>query len=559
MNEIAHMQENVQTSSVLENDAPVTIKSEATLGKETPKQEKKKSLSAVLGVSSKGKVMEPICIQQGLLSCDHASQLVEYQWPHGGEYYLLQEQVSAYLNITSFKRKYPNIKRRKIDPEEITYLTTHHNINDAQVTLGLTALRSCDVHEMMMKEYPNKYKDFSKVIDEREKQKVKDCYIDYASKNSIIDKSQMPSFRKKVIKQAAAYNSLLNKNRKEDFSVYYDSHTNILQQPAGKVIKLDPELSRPSLYPCALIPGQFQEYCKQYSKQELMYLPVKTALYGPPPPPLSDCEMSDCDHDSSSSESSDDSMSVNENVDGPADQTKGDEKEDLISEKSSRKNLTPELEAVKKEHVPVCGICGRDGTCNKDGKEEKLIKCSQCDNHGHPSCLEMNDELLEVMKTYDWQCMECKTCTVCSQPYREDLMMFCDRCDRGYHTFCVCLRSIPNGVWVCSRCMLDDPKFKKRKTKELKALAAVGNDGNAKRTDRQAKSKSTVLLEMKKRKVSAEGLKSINDQDGKDTTTAVDEKPENNKPAAESIALPTKVTNGKVRRKTPAKKLAMGF
>jgi hypothetical protein len=28
-------------------------------------------------------------------------------------------------------------------------------------------------------------------------------------------------------------------------------------------------------------------------------------------------------------------------------------------------------------------------------------------------------------------------------------MLFCDRCDRGYHTFCVGLRALPDGNWIC--------------------------------------------------------------------------------------------------------------
>lgn len=35
--------------------------------------------------------------------------LFEYLWPpeQGGEFYMLQEQISEYLGIKSFKRKYP--------------------------------------------------------------------------------------------------------------------------------------------------------------------------------------------------------------------------------------------------------------------------------------------------------------------------------------------------------------------------------------------------------------------------------------------------------------------
>jgi len=40
-----------------------------------------------------------------------AENLIEYKWPpdETGEYYMLQEQVSEYLGVTSFKRKYPGI------------------------------------------------------------------------------------------------------------------------------------------------------------------------------------------------------------------------------------------------------------------------------------------------------------------------------------------------------------------------------------------------------------------------------------------------------------------
>lgn len=45
-----------------------------------------------------------------------AENLTEYKWPADdtGEYYMLQEQVSEYLGVTSFKRKYPGKTEVKI-------------------------------------------------------------------------------------------------------------------------------------------------------------------------------------------------------------------------------------------------------------------------------------------------------------------------------------------------------------------------------------------------------------------------------------------------------------
>lgn len=106
----------------------------------------------------------------------------------------------------------------------------------------------------------------------------------------------------------------------------------------------------------------------------------------------------------------------------------------------------------------------------------------------HPSCLELPQEIVPVIKSYSWQCIECKKCAKCMDPGNEastcqtcfirlllfsllrsdvlinnmltvgylsimqEQMMFCDRCDRGYHTFCVGVKTIPTGRWDCPTC-----------------------------------------------------------------------------------------------------------
>ena len=40
------------------------------------------------GLKGTGKDMDPILIQQKMLACDDASQLVEYQWPLEGVFFL---------------------------------------------------------------------------------------------------------------------------------------------------------------------------------------------------------------------------------------------------------------------------------------------------------------------------------------------------------------------------------------------------------------------------------------------------------------------------------------
>lgn len=60
---------------------------------------------------------------QGVFPAEH---LREYRWPpdRHGEFFILQEQVSAYLGVLSFKRKYPG-RRNKL----LKYLRILHILN----------------------------------------------------------------------------------------------------------------------------------------------------------------------------------------------------------------------------------------------------------------------------------------------------------------------------------------------------------------------------------------------------------------------------------------------
>ena len=69
-------------------------------------------------------------------------ELAEYQW-QGSELYMIQEQVSLYLGVKSFKRKYPGLKRRPVEAEERTFLEDS----------GLVPKSMCDLGEFSYCEY----------------------------------------------------------------------------------------------------------------------------------------------------------------------------------------------------------------------------------------------------------------------------------------------------------------------------------------------------------------------------------------------------------------------
>ncbi|MED6251787.1 PHD finger protein 10 [Ataeniobius toweri] len=412
-----------------------------------------------------------------------AENLTEYKWPPDdtGEYYMLQEQVSEYLGVTSFKRKYPDMERRDLSHKEKLYLREQNVITETQCTLGLTALRSDEVIDLMIKEYPTKHAEYSVILQERERQRIAKEYSQMQQQNpQKVEASKVPEYIKEAAKKAAEFNSNFNRERMEERRAYFDLQTHVIQVPQGRFKVLAPETTKTGPYPVALIPGQFQDYYKRYSPNELRYLPMNTALYEPPLDPElpaldsePDSDDADDGKDHKKNKNSSDSSSGNasdvETQEGggghrhntkPKDRTSTPGKDQRHSHKAAP--------GYKPKVIPnaMCGICQKGKEANKRGRPEALIHCSQCDNSGHPSCLDMSAELVCVIQTYRWQCMECKTCTVCRQPHHEDEMMFCDKCDRGFHTFCVGMDQIPTGLWVCEVC---DKDFTTPKKKGVKA------------------------------------------------------------------------------------------
>ncbi|KAI0212002.1 PHD finger protein 10 [Lamellibrachia satsuma] len=427
-----------------------------------------------------------------------AGKLIEYQWPQekGSEWYMLQEQVSEYLDIVSFKRKYPDLQRRPVEVnEKLHLLESNIAVSEMQCDLGLTALKSDQVHELMARDYPDKFKEYAVVLQARERQKITDHHKGYELPT--IDKTKLNVYMKKAVKSAAEYNSMFMKEKREERRAYFDLQTNEVHYPRQQKLVLPKEVTEVGSYPVTLIPGQFQDYYKKYTSQELKYFPMNTVLYNPPrplkslyPDPNQPSEeeteeekeeaksgssgKGENDSSSSSSSSGSSSDSSDSEKDGA---TSGDSDQPLKAPtpKSTRKPRTkaskpawevtsPSLARLtpgKEPNVP-CNICKGGADKNRAGKQEDLVKCSECNRYAHPSCLDLAVEMVPVIKTYPWQCMECKTCVKCMEPFDEDQMMFCDHCDRGYHTYCVGVRSIPMGRWECPSCHQEEPPKPKR-------------------------------------------------------------------------------------------------
>ncbi|KAM8826453.1 zinc finger protein DPF3 isoform X1 [Synchiropus splendidus] len=103
-----------------------------------------------------------------------------------------------------------------------------------------------------------------------------------------------------------------------------------------------------------------------------------------------------------------------------------------------------------------CDFCLGDQDSNrKTGQAEELVSCSDCGRSGHPTCLQFTDNMMQAVRTYQWQCIECKSCSLCGTSENDDQLLFCDDCDRGYHMYCLKppMTQPPEGSWSCHVCL----------------------------------------------------------------------------------------------------------
>ncbi|KYM98332.1 PHD finger protein 10 [Cyphomyrmex costatus] len=366
-------------------------------------------------------------------------KIAEYEWPldRKGETFMIQEQISQYLGVKSFKRKYPDLKRRVVDMEERNYLRENGLVSEAMCDMGLTAICSSEVLDVMCSDFPDQYEEYRKHMREKQvkehSKKQKELTAAANAERNRIDLAEM------AIQSAFTWNANLNKARKEQRKYCLDLQTFTIHQPQ-KQHKTDLE-HKVGHYPVALIPGQYTDYYREYTPAELRYYPLNTVLYGPTRPNerKSDSQSEGSQSDSDSESSSDDSSS-----------SSSEGTQDTEGSQSTMDEVDMEISNSKDDAKLKCKMCLK--VSNKHNKNEILIQCGTCNGNVHPSCIDVTLDMVPHIQSYAWQCTDCKTCVQCHDPADEDKMLFCDMCDRGYHIYCVGLRRVPQGRWHCQEC-----------------------------------------------------------------------------------------------------------
>merc|ERR1719460_1182388 len=394
-----------------------------------------------------------------------AETLFEYKWPLEGrssEHFFLQEQVTEFLGVKSFKRKYPDCPRRMINMEERDFLIEMKIVNETQADLGLTAIPSSSVLDIMCQDFYEKYEDYYQVVKERKERSLRNMNLN-TNNSGTIESSE-------AVKLAADYNKRLNAERKTQRTAYFDMQTFAVHFPKTnkgrmRIVKKP----APGVYPVAMIPGQFVDSYKSYNARELRHFPLNSVTAPPPPNGLttkdmhlgSDGDRSDSDNSSSSGSSSgsdSDSESESEAEVPVRHSTRGQPRKEVkIKQEKVKDEVKKEAKGPMKKVDEVrpgaiCKNCQGHMNHNRAGQPEMLLHCSKCNSSCHPTCVGLHLDLINYVTGYEWECTDCKQCMTCQDPADEDKMLFCDLCDRGYHIYCVGLQAIPNGRWHCSEC-----------------------------------------------------------------------------------------------------------
>ncbi|XP_049874928.1 titin isoform X2 [Pectinophora gossypiella] len=393
-----------------------------------------------------------------------AADVKEYMWPPPEtpdvehQVMMIQEQVAMFLGVKSFKRRYPELKRRPVCGEERDYVLSKGIVTEALCDLGITAVDASEVLDIMLSDYPHKYEEYRA----HQRQRQLAAAVDEPdTKTERVDRVEMKPEVKPVetkpeppkvdlektrqealaaaIASASEFNSRMNVSRR-GACVDLQSHT--VQRRRAPPPRPREHVRPPAgFYPHALLPGQYQHSYRVYTPDQLRYFPLNTVMSAPAAPASPAPSDSDSEPDWRSDSSSDDSAR-----DRPAAKRK----------KLTKTKRSSGAEAVKEEvrDEETCRVCKLRLEANRKYTHERFLVCANCNAKLHPGCTELGADTVRKAREYAWQCAECKACGTCGAPGEDDKLLFCDLCDRGFHCYCVGLPAVPAGRWHCVECAI---------------------------------------------------------------------------------------------------------
>jgi hypothetical protein len=188
-------------------------------------------------------------------------QLVEYQWPlgKGGESVMILEHILEYLGMKSFRKNYPHLKKRIVKAEEMAYLREKGIVKKSMCNLGLTVVNRSEILDIMYWDFKEKYEEYFRFVRARQVKEI-------ATKQEAVlaatnEKKYKLDYRNKAIRSAAAWNSTLNRSRRDQRRCSFDLQNFIVHYPKNRLAKTLPkEHTKLGPYPLAIIPGKHADF-----------------------------------------------------------------------------------------------------------------------------------------------------------------------------------------------------------------------------------------------------------------------------------------------------------
>jgi hypothetical protein len=365
-------------------------------------------------------------------SLSFSSHIFEYRWPlddRDSPTYILQEQIAEYLEIRGFSRRYPDLSRRPVEVEEREFLVELGIVTETQSNLGLVALQSFEVYQLMFEDYPHKFSHYMEVLEQR--------YFMELVGNMKAEKQRLAKqqsernigLSKEMCMNTAKFNKKIGDIRKKR-KCMYDYQTKIYHTFRRKVPELSLTgdhhylVSRRNMYPAVILPGQHRTCISTYA-ESLHLFPIGTVTDVSTPlpvvkgesviekPPVSlktkACIDNITEIGTNSGSTPYSSVSI------PASYTQ--DSSITEEEEYARRSV---LDKIQRVESASCSICRKGKAANSVGIAEELIECSKCHCKNHPSCLGIGSTCISSIKSYPWECNDCKLCWICKSTENED-------------------------------------------------------------------------------------------------------------------------------------------
>jgi BRG1-associated factor 45A len=178
--------------------------------------------------------------------------------------------------------------------------------------------------------------------------------------------------------------------------------------PAHRQFRLPVHRTQIGSYPLALLPGQYHDAFVEYTPDELKYMPVNTALFYYPKP-VSLVQPSRFSQGSLSDEEEESQRKSRISHIRPA------TPQSPVLLNGMTRSVKPTTPNSLNSQTNVCHIC----KVTDENNDDDWMNCSTCHHQFHSACLEVNNEMLNIIKTYPWQCIDCKNCAKCNKMHDE--------------------------------------------------------------------------------------------------------------------------------------------